>query len=210
MPLEVGLSWHGGGDYIYEEKVDGWYCELDASGLYFRNTSKPLPSTLPIELQDCRLVGELKAGIFHAFDIIHKGNRPLWRLALDERLPWLESAQAHFAEWMRPIRRGNGGEFLEAILSEGGEGIVAKHLGSFFGKGGAWVKCKRQETHDCRVISFDADKMSVELADGRGRCKVSDQLAAGDIIEVSCHSVHRSGKFREPVFVRRRSDLLTK
>jgi ATP-dependent DNA ligase len=204
--VEVGLGWHGGMPYIFEEKIDGFYCEADSNGLYFKNSKAALPSQLPEWLRDVRLVGELKEGTLHVFDIIHKGNTPLWKLPLNARLPFLERAQAHFPSWMKPIRRGNGGEFLEAILAEGGEGIVAKHRGGFFGKMGAWVKCKRSETHDLRVISFDQEKMSVELENGRGRCKVSQPVNVGAIIEVSCHSIHKSGKLREPVFVRSRPD----
>lgn len=208
VPVEVGLGWHGGLPYRFEEKKDGFYCELDASGLYLKNTRLDLFATLPTELQDVRLVGELCGETFHAFDIIHKGNRQLWQMPLQDRLRWLDSVRPHFPEWIMPIRSGTGGEFLEAILAEGGEGVVAKHLGSFFGKMGAWIKCKRQETHDCRVLSFDPDKMSVELSNGRGRCRVPAPVSIGSVIEVSCHSIHKSGKFREPVFVRTRPDKL--
>ena len=207
VTLAVGLGWHGGGDYIFEAKEDGFYCELDSSGLYFKNSRRDLIQPLPSDLQDVRLAGELVGETFHAFDIIHKGNRQLWQLSLEQRLPWLDSIKTSFPDWMRPIRRGNGGEFLEAILAEGGEGVIAKHRGAFFGKMGAWIKCKRSETHDCRVISFDEDLMSVELANGRGRCRVTEPVAIGSIIEVQCHSIHKSGKFREPVFVRTRPDL---
>ena len=78
VPLAVGLGWHGGMPYRFEEKKDGFYAELDSSGLYFKNSRRDLSQPLPPDLQDVRLVGELCGETFHAFDIIHKGNR-CWR-----------------------------------------------------------------------------------------------------------------------------------
>ena len=210
VDLETGLSWHGGVDYRYEEKIDGWYCEADAAGLYFKNKQAALPDSLPDYLQDCRIVGELKAGTLHAFDIIHKGNRQLWQMPLNERLNWLQEAQAHFPSWIVPIRHGHGGEFLEAILAEGGEGVVAKHLGAFFGKMGAWIKCKRQETHDCLVTARNIGKDSAQISlrgSPVGNVTVPSCVSVGEVIEVRCHSITKSGKLREPVYIRTRHDL---
>jgi len=205
--VSSGLTWFGGGEWRVEEKIDGWFCEADSTGLFYKNSSSILPSQMPFELSAHRLAGELKNGVLHVFDVISVGNLDVWKMPLIDRLKYLDEAKQHFPDWMKTVRHGTGGEFLEMILSEGGEGVVAKKLGSFWGKSGAWIKCKRSESHDCRVISFDEDLMSVELANGRGRCRVTEPVAVGSIIEVQCHSIHKSGKFREPVFVRPRPDL---
>jgi ATP-dependent DNA ligase len=157
------------------------------------------------------LTGEkMKGGQFFAFDVAIAYGADV------RRWPWVERREA-----MRQIARaagvdtvpeGHGAEFIEAVLRDGGEGIVAKPWDSFFGVD--WVKVKRFETFDCRVIEKHPRKLSLHLSlDGQdaGWClclqtAVFDTVQPGDVVEVRTYGRHASGKFREPRFFRIRRD----
>lgn len=116
------------------------------------------------------------------------------------------------AKNFRLSRTGSGGEFLEALLSAGGEGVVAKPLDSPFGVG--WLKCKRVETFDMLVTDIDLARGSLRLADlstgdDRGWCpaKASFQdVKIGDCVEVLAFGLTPKGRLREARFVRVRPD----
>lgn len=182
--VKDGRRWIASRDWVYQEKLDGvWHIE---------------------EISNAVLVGELVKGKFTAFDIVEHLAHDVRRLPLRKRLAILRSLGVPM------VREGNGGEFLEAILAQGGEGIVAKHLDSYFGQPESWIKCKRNETHDLAITAIHPTKQSVQLG-ARGWLAILSpaefhQAAIGRIAEVRCHSIHPSGKFREPVFVRYRKD----
>ena len=75
---------------------------------------------------------------------------------------------------------------------------------------GAWIKCKRQETHDCLVTARNGEKDSVKISlrgSMVGSVTVPPSVAVGDMVEVRCHSITKAGKLREPVYIRTRHDL---
>jgi bifunctional non-homologous end joining protein LigD len=189
IPLAAGLRWSGGGGWCYQEKLDGQWHEL-AHG-------------------SSVLVGELVGESFTAFDVPIFQGQDVRHEPLRFRLALLHGLQVPM------VASGQGGEFLEAVLTRGGEGVVAKHLDAPFGV--AWVKCKRQETHDCIVTEIHEFKNSIRLGQwcngqmiDRGWCpafgRKAESLAPGDVVEVRCHSIHASGKFREPALLRLRPD----
>lgn len=183
VPLATGLAWSGGGGFRYEEKHDGVWAQL--------------------EIGSSIVVGEkLKTGDFYAFDIPVYNGQSIAKKPLFERLEILDTFNLK-----RPAT-GNGGEFLEAVLARGGEGVVAKQIESQFGW--AWVKCKRIETHDLVVTAKHVSKSSIELG-AAGWCGVGSlptfgRIQIGDVVEVACYSRTASGKLREPRFVRLRPD----
>jgi ATP-dependent DNA ligase len=107
---------------------------------------------------------------------------------------------------------GQGGEFLEAVLARGGEGVVAKGLSEPFGA--TWFKCKRAITLDLIVKEADGFRASIRLADlatgdDRGWCPCRaafDRVRVGDAVEVAAFGLTVKGKLREPRFVRIRAD----
>jgi len=144
-----------------------------------------------------------------------------------QRLPWTEREQAlneMFSRlnpklnWHR-CATGAGAEFIEAILSAGGEGCVAKPFDAPFGYD--WTKIKRSETRDCIVTEKHPAKLSIRLSENgidRGWCPMLggdyfegyavDKIRVGDTVEIVCYGVTAKDKFREARFVRVRYDKM--
>jgi ATP-dependent DNA ligase len=188
VPLADGLKWNGaGGQWAFQEKTDGCWC--------LRKIGCSL------------LAGErMRDGRFYGFDIPVVSGQDISREPLRFRLKVLADFIRTHPEVL-PVATGNGGEFLEAVLARGGEGVVAKHLESRYGELDAWVKCKRFETHDCVVTELHPQKQSIRLG-GRGWCSSIQfpRLKVGDVVEVGCHSITAKGRFREPRLLRIRTD----
>jgi hypothetical protein len=193
VPLADGLRWRGGGGWRYEEKMDGVW------------TVRTIGSAV--------IVGEaMRDGRFFAFDVVHHAGQDLRQLPLSARLLALDEL-GHgegAGRWLRP-RSGQGGEFLEAVLARGGEGVVAKLLDSQFGA--AWHKCKRVETFDLVVTEKATDRHAIRLAtlDGepRGWCpcfRDYNRVNVGDIVEIATYGLTTRGMLREPRFLRPRPD----
>ena len=161
------------------------------------------------ELDGSILIGEqMKDARFFCFDIAQHQGQDVRQLALRERLTILDTE--FNGKLLRPAS-GQGGEFLEAVLARGGEGVCAKHLDGFFGD--PWTKCKRVVTLD--LVVTDKVRGSIKLAtiegEDRGWCHARaafDQIKIGDIVEIGGHSLTAKGRLREPRFVRIRRDKM--
>ncbi len=161
------------------------------------------------EIADSIIIGEaMHGGHFFAFDCPVAYGEDVRRRA------WTERREA-----MRQIAReagvntapeGHGAEFIEAVLRDGGEGVVAKPFAAHFGFD--WVKIKRSETHDCIVTEIHPVKRSIRLLENgidRGWCSVAGrQINIGDVVEIICYGVTANGKCREPRFSRPRPDKM--
>jgi hypothetical protein len=219
VPLAAGQKWTGGGPWVYEEKKDGVRALLSIDGCQLRNSRRPLPGPLPVALGGCGFDGELCAGTYWPFDLVMADGQDLRRRPLRERRTWLAELRPAFPAWMHPIPEGRGGEFLEAVLARGGEGIVAKHIDSRYGEPDAWVKCK-DRTEDCIIAELHQVKSSARLEqlapagliDCGWVCLYGLRLAGlqvGDVVEVACHHLrHASGRLREARILRARTDKL--
>lgn len=103
IPLADGLRWRAGNGRRFEEKLDGRF-HLE-------------------ELPHATVAGELmRGGQFIAFDVLNYEGQDTRSLPLCERLTILDAMKLP-----RPAT-GSGGEFLEAVLARGGEGVIAKRL----------------------------------------------------------------------------------
>lgn len=148
----------------------------------------------------------MKDGRFFAFDIPFLDGIDIRRAPLKERIETLNRFS-----FLRPSR-GNGAEFLQSVLSRGGEGVVVKYLNGSFDN--TWFKCKRIETFDLKVSEKVLGKMSIRLSDSitgedRGCCACFseyDAIKTGMIVEISAFSMTAKGKLREPRFIRIRHD----
>lgn len=198
VPLPTGLSWAGGNGFIYEEKLDGRWHEM--------------------AIGNSVVVGEMMPdSSFYAFDVPIYMGQDMRRMSLGERLEVLPSFRLS-----RP-RRGNGGEFLEAILANGGEGVVAKDLSAPYGQN--WFKCKRSQVFYCVVSRKATDGRQVvelkmhpfqDVKNGlpeivpfqdvknlqpAGMLKLNgarfDQVRPGSILKLEAFGRHKSGLLRE-------------
>jgi ATP-dependent DNA ligase len=168
VSLAEGLAWRGGGNFRFEEKMDGVFEFLT---VHHRGTEAR---------REALLAGERMCnGDFYAFDIVHHEGQDLRGLPLRERLVALDdifppNAPGLWPGWatqkktknlkLELIRRpstGTGGEFLEAVLARGGEGVVCKDLEAPFGIG-QW-KAKRRATFDLMVVEKHISKSSVRV-----------------------------------------------
>lgn len=191
VPLADGLRWRGGG-WLYQEKSDGVWCPLGWAGHL--------------------LNAERMAGGDHVVnDLVTLAGADVTGWGTGARWAALAELSRSFPAHMRLCRIGNGGEFLEAVLAEGGEGVVAKPAEAPFGVG--WFKAKRMETFDCMVVEAHPVRQSIRLdfeGGDAGWCAAlgarGAQIVPGMVVEVAAYGRHPSGKFREPRLVRLRPD----
>jgi hypothetical protein len=194
VPLSAGLAW-GNDPYVhYEEKLDGdFQVRADGGNLIVGEFLAP----------DHQRAGMYHAPGFYAFDILEfRGeNTMLWPLAA--RMAVL---CRHWAGLRAPEWNGDGtpGQWLQDILSRGGEGMVAKDIGAPWGT--PMLACKRLGTWLCAVTGV-GNSQSVGICDSvtgedRGRVKLGggkcDRVRVGSIIKVEGMQLTDDGKIREP------------
>jgi ATP-dependent DNA ligase len=217
IPLGNALSWGQSPDWIYEEKKDGLRVVLASGRLLGRSRTYALPGD--IGLITSTLDGELCGGVFFVFDILaNQAGADLTAFPLWRRKQLLLELEPLFPGWIKllPWTRGNGGEYLEAVLAAGGEGVVAKRVSARYGYD--WIKAKRVETFDC-VVTAVHDQVGASVSLGQyqaghlvdcGRCPIGQsklrQIQVGAVVEIACHSRTKAGKFREPRLIRIRDD----
>ena len=178
VPLATGLAWRGGGGFRFEEKMDGVFSTRQIGG--------------------CLVAGELmKSGEFIAFDCLAVNEQDIRTAPLRERLAVLDGLSIS-----RPAT-GTGGEFLEAILARGGEGVCRKDLSAPYGE---MIVCKRLVELLC-VVTQIGTSQAVKIADattGADRGKVClfggkvDRVRVGSVIKVVGMELTDNGKVREP------------
>ena len=192
VPLSVGLNWKPSPCYIDQVKMDGIFSLREFNG--------------------CTLAGEkMRDGTLWAFDVATINGDDCRRFAYKDRWEALRELSRAFTGRMRLIPCVTAGEGLEAVLRDGGEGIVRKHLDGYWGIG-QW-KCKRAESFDVRVVDKLTNAVAIEYENqAAGRCPVYgaafEAVQIGDIIEIAAMNRTATGKFRESKFLRIRKDLM--
>lgn len=195
VPFQDGRAWRGGGEFLYEEKIDGKF------------------ATFQDVKNSALIAGEETKAAFFAFDCLEYGGEDIRRWPLRERLRVLDSIcpRGHCvaATMCRP-RVGQGGEFLEAIVAGGGEGIVVKPWSAPWGA--TWWKCKREENYLCHVVELDpwrgAARVQVQRLKAEGQSLPEDggwialrsrfdRVRVGSVLKVVAFGRHKSGKLRE-------------
>lgn len=214
VAYDVGRTWRGGGDFIYEEKIDGVFhvARIGAHLVAGELLRADPPASQRAE------------GVLYAFDVLEADGEDIRGRPLRERLRVLEAICRrgdvrqmgpdainatdapgfNFQKITRPAI-GNGGEFLEAIIASGGEGIVAKELSAPYGA--RWFKCKRSQVFYCRVMARDLAAGAVDLADSvsgerRGRLALRggkfERVRVGSVLKVEAYGLTARGMLREP------------
>lgn len=183
ISIAEALAWRGGGDWLYQEKMDGIFCVVDVGRW--------------------RIAAErMKSGGVHGFDCLAVDGMDIRREHLRARLIELCAAIACHPGDIRPVPTGHGGEFVEAVLARGGEGVVAKRLDQAYG---FMVAAKRTQVYHCRVVGLDAGTGSVVLADrdsgeARGRLAMRgrfDSASVGQVLKLEAFGLTKKGMLRE-------------
>jgi ATP-dependent DNA ligase len=104
----------------------------------------------------------MKSGSYFAFDLAAAFGEDVRTRAWTERREALLEIARSFPAGMSIAPEGHGAEFIEAVLRDGGEGIVAKPWAAPFGVN--WIKVKRTETFDARVTELNHARGSIRLA----------------------------------------------
>lgn len=176
IPLADGLKWRGNGGWEFTEKMDGVWSTL--------NIGRSI------------ICGEqMRDGRFFAFDLPVFEGQDIRKEKRRDRLDCLKSFRL-----LRPAS-GIGGEFLESVLTRGGEGVVAARLdGNFFD---TRYKCKRVETFDLLVTEkiTPCIRLSTLAGEDRGWCPAAgwfNVIKPGMIVEIAAYCVTAKGKLREP------------
>ena len=183
VPLAVGLTWYAG-NWLYQEKSDGCHEFAQVAGAVLNAERMPSGELVANDL--CSLDGQ---------DMRGENTAARWGE--------LVRFSACFANSIRLARVGAGGEFLEYLLRDGGEGIVRKPLDAPFGA--RWEKCKRSQVFLCVVSSLDHARGSVELADAatgqpRGKLPLRSrfgEVRAGSVVKVEAFGLTARGMLRE-------------
>ena len=183
----LAFNWRGC-DWHLSEKMDGVWTVRDFDGSL--------------------VTGETMAsGEFYGFDIVTHGGEDVRRRSWFDRSAALIDCAARHGFAL--VKSGTGAEFIEAIIRDGGEGCVAKPFGAPFGLD--WFKIKRIETFDVTVTG--KVQSAIEIAyEGQpaGKCALFgsnwESVQIGDIVEIAAYRRNASGKFREPRFLRVRTD----
>jgi hypothetical protein len=206
LPFEQARQWRGGGGFMYQEKMDGEFATL-AWGASCPEGHRAL------------LAGErLADGRFVAFDLVELAGADLRSVPCRERWQELCNLAREFGPGVELVRTGNGGEFLEAVLAAGGEGVVAKELASPYGWG-VW-KAKRAEVFYGMITEKRADGRSgvrvgliskaglataqpgADLPDGGWlpARAVFDRVRVGSVVKLVAFGRQTSGLLREARF----------
>lgn len=212
VPLVQGLAWLEEAGIVYQEKMDG----------RFEIRHLDYPEILGGETI---LAGEKVGAEFYAFDCLKFYGVDYQDCPLRARLAALHQALSdRVTIGGEIIMRGifsarNGGELLQYVLKNGGEGVVRKRLDSLWGE--PMEACKRLETFYCVVTGFNAGKSvrlerllnfamdpgalaayrsgrtqacgSVSLGGGK-----ADRVRLGSIVKIEGFGLTRAGQIREP------------
>ena len=191
VAFETGLQWRPGEGWLYQEKNDGRWAEVDIAG--------------------ARIIGErMRDGRLVAFDCVRADGQDIAREPL--RVRWAELGRimrtptpGFNGAKIELVKTGNAGEFLEMVVSRGGEGVVAKRLDQPFGA--TWLKCKRSQVYYCRVAELDAARgcavvVDRESGEARGRVGLSREqfyaVTVGAVLKIEAYGLTARGLLREP------------
>jgi ATP-dependent DNA ligase len=146
-------------------------------------------------------------GRFYGFDIACIAGEDVRCRSWFERSEALIDCAAHYGFPL--VKQGSGTEFIEAILHDGGEGVVAKPFDAPFGRD--WFKVKRVETFDVTVTAKLRGAIAIAYeGQNAGKCPLAGRklelVRIGDVVEIAAYKRYASGKFREPRFIRFRKD----
>ena len=178
-PISQALDWKAS-EFRLEEKMDGKF-------------STQLIGNLVVAGE------QMRSGDFVAFDCLMVNSQDIKNQPLRVRLQQLNSLPG----LLRPST-GHGLEFVEAILSKGGEGIVAKRWDAPFDA--SMFAIKRSIEVRCvvtEILPFQSVKIAdAATGDSRGKVKIQafkiSKIRVGSVVKVIGMNLTEKGYIREP------------
>jgi ATP-dependent DNA ligase len=150
----------------HQSKLNGFYVQKEDKVPQLRN------HTFPAWLNDSLFDGEIySTGLssdtqhhmmtgdvtYHVWDVLFLGGRCVAHENSAQRRVRLEKLSLFFPPFMKLVeRREDGNEFLEEILSRGGEGMVRKRRDAPYGVG--WAKIKKADHQDVVIWGYHESK----------------------------------------------------
>jgi ATP-dependent DNA ligase len=219
-----------------EPKIDGepnWFVN-DKGTCHLINKSGKIRLSCPIteELRhiEHRLLGELcwgdgKAGSLYEL-LKHQTDDRLKFMVFDVDLPrsyiqrhrWLQqhvntTNHVNVIQNYLAYTKVNVMYFYNYLVNNGYEGAVVKSHDSRLIVGPCpWIKIKKKETLDLKVVQISTTQERIEVLCGEKRVgakcldKYKKNLKVGDIVEIEHQGVLDGGGLRHPVFIRKRDD----
>lgn len=193
LPYEEGLLLDIRPEWVAEEKLEGVRAVLEFGRLQTRHARLAAPGPVPDDWKAHAFDGMLVDGVYHVFDVLMLDFEDMRKRPFFERRALLRSLK--LPEWCRLISNGkNIGEFLEAVVHHGGNGVVLKSLLQPYGKA-EWIKVERTATADVVVMAIHEKDHCVTVGQFQGKTLVDcgtvfmgsllEKAYAGQVIEVA-------------------------
>jgi len=214
LPYEEGLLIDIRPEWIAEEKVEGVRAVLEFGRLQTRHARLAAPGHVPDAWRSHAFDGVLVDKKFILFDVLMLDFEDVRRRPLFERRTILRSLQ--LPDWCRLVSNGkNIGEFIEAVVHDGGQGVILKSLLQPYGKA-EWIKVERTATEDVVVMVIHEEDRCVTVGQFQDDALIDcgtvfmgsllSQAWPGQVIEVAVAKRDLSKPFKHARFIRFRPD----
>jgi ATP-dependent DNA ligase len=214
LPYEEGLLLDIRPEWIAEQKVEGVRAVLEFGRLQTRHARLAAPGPVPDAWMSHAFDGVLVDKTFFIFDVLMLDFEDTRKRPLYERRTLIRSLK--LPNWCRLVPNGkNIGEFIEAVIHDGGQGIVLKSLLQPYGQA-EWIKVERTATEDVVVMVIHEDDRCVTVGQFRedklvdcGMVFMGSLLSEawpGQVIEVAVKNTSASKPFKNARFIRFRPD----
>jgi len=146
LPYDEGLLLQVRSEWIAEQKMEGLRAILESGALKALDATLRLPGPLPANWKLHTFDGCLVGDVFYIFDLLAFNGEDIRHRQLFERRALLRMVP--LPSWCKLVPNGkNIGEFLEAVVHDGGHGIVLKNLLESYGRAD-WIKVEHRSHRD--------------------------------------------------------------